>query len=104
MISSVALSTAVSGLNASAQQLRVAAHNIVNADTEGFQAQAVKNVAQVANGAGVGVTTEIVSTNRDVDLARELVGVSLARVSYAANAKVIGSLEETLGTVLDISA
>jgi flagellar hook protein FlgE len=94
-----ALATAVSGLYANAARFRVAAHNVVNAGTEGFKAQLATQVSQAPSG----VRFEISSGSAPVDLAREWVDMTEARIGYGANAKVISTLERMSGALLDIT-
>ncbi len=104
MVTSVAFSSAVSGLHASARQFQVAAHNVVNANTEGFEAQAVQTVSRLSDGQAGGVSTQTVAGGGPVDYVREFVAMSSARNSYAANASVINTLDQTLGALFDITA
>ncbi len=98
-----ALSTAVSGLQASAQQFRQSAHNVVNINSDNFQAHDVRTVTQVSAGQAADVTTKTVPVD-ETSYVREFVVQSSAKVAYAANARVISSVEESLGALLDISA
>ena len=105
-ISSV-LSVAVSGLNASAQRFNVAANNIVNANSEGYQALRVDAVSQTTGGgatAGAGGVRNVITQGGTVDIATEIVDSIFARISYSANAQVIRTAERTLGQLLDIRA
>lgn len=107
MTVSGALSTAISGLHANALQFRVAANNVVNANTPDYQAKEVRTFSQVAgdgqNNAVGGVTTSIVEGG-EVDLATEFISMIQAKISYTANAKVIESSEEMIGALLDIKS
>ncbi len=102
---SSALTTAVSGLNASAVQFKTAANNIVNAQTPNYEAKEVRTFSQAAGfdqgGTGSGVTTSIVEGGH-VDLASEFIMMTQAELSYSANAKVITVTEDLVGTLLDI--
>lgn len=106
-VSSV-LSVAVSGLNASAERFNVAANNIVNANTEGYQARRVNSVSQSTGGTSAasqaGGVRNVVTQGGSVDLASEIVDTIFAGISYSANAQVIRTAEETLGQLLDIRA
>lgn len=103
-ISSV-LSVAVSGLNASAQRFNVAANNIVNANSEGYQALRVDAVSQTTGGgATAGGVRNVITQGGTVDIATEIVDSIFARISYSANAQVIRTAERTLGQLLDIRA
>jgi flagellar hook protein FlgE len=94
-----AFSTAVSGLYANAARFRVAAHNVVNANTDDFN-QLASQVSQAPSG----VRFEISTGSAPVDLAREWVAMTEARVGYDANAKVISTLDRMSGALLDITA
>jgi len=95
-----ALATAVSGLHANAARFSVAAHNVVNANSEDFKAQLATQVSQAPSG----VRVEISRGSAPADLAREWVAMTEARVGYDANAKVISTLERMSGALLDITA
>jgi flagellar hook-associated protein FlgK len=102
-ISSI-LSTAVSGLNASARQAQVAADNIVNLNTPGFSAASVRTTSLAVAGAPAGIVAQTTVGASGVDLAGELVSLTLAQVSYNANAQVI-RVGDSLGhTLIDITA
>jgi len=99
-----ALSTAVSGIQASAVQFRTAANNIVNANTPNYEAKEVRTLSQVAGsdqGHTGGVTTTIVDGG-DVSLVSEYINMTQAKLSYTANGKVIATTEELVGSLLDI--
>lgn len=103
-----ALSTAVSGLNASAVQFRIAANNIVNANTPNYQAKEVRTLSQIAgleqgnHGAAVGGVTTTIVDGADVNLASEFIDLTQAKISYTANAQVIATTEELVGSLLDV--
>jgi flagellar hook protein FlgE len=103
------LSTALSGLNASSQQVGVSAFNVVNANTPGFQPLSLKTSTQVlatqstGQGTPAGVTARVVQGTGSVDIASELVDQTIAAINYAANATVISTADELVGTLLDIS-
>jgi flagellar hook protein FlgE len=99
------LSTAVSGLQASSAQFRVAANNIVNANTPNYEAKQARMFSQAAGfdqGNASGVTTAIVESGNEVDLASEFINLTQAKITYTANAKVINVAEELVGSLLDI--
>ncbi len=98
-----ALSTAVSGLQASAQQLRQSAQNVVNINSDNFQGWDVRIVTQVSAGQAVGLNTKTAPVD-ETSYVREYVVQFSAKVAYAANARVISSVEESLGALSDISA
>jgi flagellar hook protein FlgE len=93
-------STAVSGLQANAARVGVAAFNVVNANTDGFKARAVN-----ASGAQPsGVSTSVTQTDRAVDVAQEFVGMIQAEAGYGANAEVVNTASRMTGALLDILA
>ena len=95
-----AIATAVSGLHANAERFRVAAFNVVNANTDGFKAHLATTVSE----APAGVRTETTVSDAPVDLATEYVNMTVAQIGYDADAKVISSLERMNGALLDITA
>jgi len=101
-----AMATTVSGLHASALAFRAAANNVVNIRSDGYLAEDVKITPQIAGGNASGsvLNARIVETDRPVDYAAEAVTMIEARITYTANAKIIGRLEEMSGMLLDILA
>lgn len=100
MISSVSLSTLVSGLSAQSRVAETAANNIVNVTTDGYQAQQGQVVSKPLHGAEyVPLPSE-----GEVDLGREIVALSQAKHSYAAAAKAFSSIEKTEKRALDALA
>jgi flagellar hook protein FlgE len=104
-----ALSTAVSGLQASAVQFGVAAHNVANLNSDGYKALEVQVTSSVPGGTNNGrtfssgvVETKILESNHGVDLAQEYVNMTIAKISYTANAEVIRTLEDMTAIFLDI--
>ncbi|MAF46939.1 MAG: hypothetical protein QGH73_10505 [Rhodospirillales bacterium] len=98
-----AMTSAVSGLHNAALVYRTAAHNVVNARSEGFKAQEVRSETRVAGAATV-VRGRVAPTDRPADYALEAVTMISARISYTANAHVISSLDRMSGALLDITA
>ena len=94
-------SIAVSGANAASTRLDVAAHNIANAQTPGFQRQVVHQQSQET--AGV-VTTIGKSDEIGADLAADLSAQMEASYSYKANLKTIQTQDQMLGSILDVKA
>ena len=99
-MSDTSIATAVSGLLANADRFRVAAFNVVNANTDDFKAHLATTVSQ----APAGVRTETSVSDAPVDLAAEWVNMTVAQIGYDANAKVISSIERMNGALLDITA
>lgn len=105
-ISSV-LSTAVSGLNASAKKADSAANNIANVSTDGYTASRVSFSTVVSGGganAGTAVAAQLIGSDQGVDLASEIVRLKEAEISYKANASVIRTASELSDEILHIKA
>ena len=91
---------AVSGLQVESARLSVSAHNTANLNTPGFKADQVYPVA-LADG---GVRVDVSSTGAPTDLVAEVVQQITALVGYRANAAVLRTADEMLGTLLDTRA
>ena len=76
--------SALSGLKNSIQELQNSANNLANVQSSGFK----KNTVTVGN----------------VDIAEEVVGQMTTETVFTANAKVISSVDEIIGTILDIKS
>jgi flagellar basal-body rod protein FlgC len=106
------MSIAASGLNAAQTQLAVTANNVANVNTPGYQAQRVDLVDLSPNGVGVGgITTDSSPvpadangkpTGSNVDLAGQSVDLMREKTLYTANAAVIKTADQMLGTLLDM--
>lgn len=93
------LNIAASGLAAAQAQFAATADNIANADTPGYQARRVDLVELSTGGVGVaGITT-----GGSVDLANESVDLIRERMLYGANAAVLRTADQMLGTLLNIT-
>ncbi|WP_377704520.1 flagellar basal body protein [Pseudoduganella sp. UC29_71] len=107
-----ALSAGASGLNANQQALGVAAHNVANANTQGYQPQQAQY--QEASPAGSGVTlsaqgrglaaAEGGNAASGTDLATEITHSLVYKASFDLNAKVIQEADKRIGTLIDIKA
>lgn len=114
-----ALSAGASGLNANQQALGVAAHNVANANTQGYQPQQAQ--FQEASPAGSGVTLSAQgrglaaaeggagssagsSAASGTDLATEITNSLVYKASFDLNAKVIQEADKRIGTLIDIKA
>ena len=75
---------ALSGLKNSIQELQNSANNLANVRTSEFK----KSTVTVGN----------------VDIAEEVVGQMTTQTAFTANAKVISSVDEIIGTILDIKS
>ena len=75
---------ALSGLKNSIQELQNSANNLANVQTSEFK----KSTVTVGN----------------VDIAEEMVGQMTTQTTFTTNAKVISSVDEIIGTILDIKS
>ncbi|MGC4034057.1 MAG: flagellar basal body rod C-terminal domain-containing protein [Tepidisphaeraceae bacterium] len=102
----------LSGLNAADAMLNQAASNLANLETPAYQAGRVN----LATGPTGGVVVQGVTRNTapggvdpagtplaNVNAATETVSMILARTLYRANAMILKTADETLGTVLDVT-
>jgi len=93
-------SIGVSGAQAASQRMEVAANNIANAQTEGYQRQKV-----VASQEASGVVTSV-GKEQEVgpDLAADLVQQKMASYQYKANLKTVQTESQMMGSLLDLKA
>ena len=101
MNSSSILSNAVSGMYASSLQLQAAANNIVSAG--------LSNYKEVQVGETVSKTNSIPDNHKNIkditpNLVNQMVNLIQIHHSYTANAKVVETSEELIGSLLDIMA
>lgn len=96
-----ALSTATSGLQTSGLQVDVAAQNIANADTPGYQRRVVQQQAQ--QGGGVAARSAP-GPGDGTDLATETVAELTGSIAYAANARVIDVSAQLSRNLVDLLA
>lgn len=97
-----ALSAAASGLQAASLRLESSAHNVANAQTPGFRRQEVQASARAGSG---GVDTRVARSGREgVSLEQEVVDQIAASALFKANAKVVATVDRTLGRWLDEKA
>lgn len=125
----VSLAASLSALDAYSLSQQVTANNVANMNTEGFNASRV-TMEDVANQGGVAVqevretsdASPLVPSQRllevqgqvvqeqayvegsNTDVAREMVNLMVNQRAYEANAAVVRTQDELIGTVLDISA
>jgi flagellar basal-body rod protein FlgC len=116
-----AFSSAISGISSNATRAAVTANNIANANTSGFKASRV-TVESSGSGRqethitkstepgsllprpdGLPEGSELEETS-NVDLAEEFVQLQISEHGYSANAAVIKTQGEILGTLLDMLA
>lgn len=112
MISSV--NSSISALHAAERLLEVSAHNVANANTDGYKSS-VASVNEDEHG-GVKVTVSksaqpgteydrgdgVVVESSNVNYATEAVNQISARAMYAANVASLRTYEETYETLIDL--
>jgi flagellar hook protein FlgE len=105
-----AMSAPLSGLYDATVRLDVAANNIANADTPGFQPAVVSSVEAPGGGVTSSVTMagppppEDSTALSGTDLAGELLNLTLVRLAFMANARAVGMASDMPSTVLDFLA
>jgi flagellar hook protein FlgE len=104
-----ALNTGLSGLQASQRALDNSAHNIANANTQGFQPSQAS--FQENQPAGSGVTLSVQAQQRlasdqpsNTDLAKETTDTLLYKTQFVLSAKVIQTQDQNLGSLIDTKA
>ena len=112
-----ALTTGTSGLTANQRALDVAANNVANANTPGFQPQ--KAAFQEASPAGTGVTLSVEgrklaasesvsgakaaeSRPNGVGLASELTDNLVYKAGFNLSANVVKAADQALGSLIDV--
>lgn len=96
-----ASATALSGLQAAQTRLHVSAHNVANAQTEGFRPDTVRATPQATGG----VQTQVEKRPAPgVDLLAERVEQLSATYAFRANLQTLRTTDDTLGSLLDASA
>ena len=71
-MSLTALNTALSGLRAAQSQINVISNNVSNASTPGYTRKLAPQSTQVVDGVGIGVRTENILRQVDLNLERNL--------------------------------
>ena len=104
-----ALNTGLSGLHASQRALDNSAHNIANANTQGFQPS--QDSFQENQPAGSGVSLSVQAQQRlaadqpsNTDLAKETTDTLLYKTQFVLSAKVIQTQDQNLGSLIDTKA
>ncbi len=90
-----------SSLQAAQTRLQVAAHNVANSQTSGFEPLAAQQAPQ--SGGGVSTRVERLPSDRE-DMERDMVAQLQAQNALLANLSVFKTHERMLGSVLDIQA
>jgi len=111
------ISASLSALKAYATQLQVTASNIANFKTPAYKAQRVVMTSGPSGGVSAAITRDLTpgmtlpqeeglpngtQEMSNVDLAREMVELILAKTGYQANARALEVIEETKGKIIDI--
>lgn len=107
------LSTITSSLQAYDSALSNSAHNIANANTQGFKSRQSQFYEQNQGGVIVklsqtnqqlnGLSENTSSETSDTDIATELVNTLQYKAGFLLSAKLIESYQERIGTLIDIS-
>lgn len=99
-MSTVSLSTALSGMAAANERLRASANNIANVATPGYHRERIE-AETAADGNGVTTRVEKLPTPGE-DLATDLVEQKSATYAYVANLRVLQTQLRAEGALLDI--
>jgi len=106
-----AFNTGVSALTANTRALDVAAHNVANASTKGFQPQQANFQESQPAGNGVSLSTSAQalsaadsSAPSGTNLAREASNSLVYKAQFNAAAAVVKTADSTLGTLIDTKA
>lgn len=111
------LDTSISALSAFSKKMRVTANNVANVNTDGFK-KSRTTLEEAPFGDGVRARVDVVDTpgyvklvekddalqeveTSNVDLAEELPETMLTKAGYKANLKIIQTLDEMIGSLLD---
>lgn len=99
-MSSISVSTALSGMSAANERLRASGHNLANLNTEGFRRERVEAQTQ-PDGAGVQTQLQRVPAP-GTDLEADMVEQKSATYAYVANLRVLQTQLRAEGAMLDI--
>jgi flagellar hook protein FlgE len=91
-----------SGIAAAQTRLRVAAGNVANASTDGFQRQAVQNVTVEGGGVVARVVPQAVQPA--IPLVQDLLAAKTARYEFQANLKMVKTSFGLIGSLFDDKA
>ena len=98
----------LSGMNAAALGISVAAHNVANANTKDFRAQRLEQEDLAQGGTRPAALVEsrepVAPEGSNVDLATEMTSLIGQGGAYQANLKVIQAQDQMLGTAMDLKA
>jgi flagellar hook protein FlgE len=108
-----AFNTGVSALTANTRALDVAANNVANASTKGFQPQQANFQESQPAGNGVSLSTSAQAlsaadasgnSSSGTDLAREASNSLVYKAQFDAAVAVVKTADSTLGTLIDTKA
>ncbi|MET3116755.1 flagellar hook protein FlgE [Undibacterium sp. GrIS 1.8] len=106
-----ALQTGLSGLQSYQRALDSSAHNIANANTNGFQPQQVQFQEATNGGVNSSITSfsnssgaTAPSATSGTDLATELVQSLEYKAGFDFSAKIVKTADQVLGTLFNITA
>ena len=104
-----ALSAGVSGLKAAQGALDNSAHNVANANTQGFQPTRVQFQEQAPPGTGVSLSQQGRQLQKSdapsgTDLATETTNSLIYKAQFDLSAKVIKTADQNLGTLINTKA
>jgi len=104
-----ALSAGLSGLNASQRALDNSAHNVANANTQGFQPSRATFQENQPAGTGVSISTQAqqrLSADQPsgTDLAKETTDSLVYKAQFDLSAQVIKTQDENIGTLINTKA
>lgn len=101
-MSSISMSTALSGVSAAQERMRASAHNVANLSTAGYRREQVA-LSSLPAESGVQVSRST-ATQPGVSAEREMIEQRSATYSYVANLRVLETQIKTTGALLDIQA
>ena len=96
------LQSALSGIQSAHARIGVSAHNLANLGTEEFKPLYARQISRSEGGSEVHLQQD--PNPRDVDVARELVDQMLASHQAEASARVVETVNELKGTIIDMVA
>ena len=101
----VTFNASVSGMNAAWTQMGVAANNIANLNTDGYRAQNVNFVSTPDGGVRAASAPsspgDAAPNGSNVDPAVEMERAQTGSMYFQANAKVVQTQDQMVGTLLD---
>ncbi len=101
-MSSISMSTALSGISAAQERLRASANNVANLSTPGYRREQV-SLSSLPEESGVQVSRSTAS-QPGVSVEGEMVEQRATYYSYVANLRVLETQIKTTGALLDIQA